>query len=356
VYDYKKLKNSSNQLTPTIGFNPDDGIKLGVSNTTTLFGFERNPYSSVHKLNASYFFATNGFEILHNNEFANILKKWNLGITTKFTSPNYSVNFFGFGNETTNPNFENDDQFDLDFNRVRLSEFSFSPSLSWKSNLDATFKTAITFESIEVEQTNNRFINTLGNSIENRQQFLGLEIDYNYVNKDYADFPTLGLEARFTAGYKTNLNASRGFAYITPSLAIDHKINTRGTLVLASKIGSQLNIGNNFEFYQAANIGANNSLRGLRNQRFAGKRSFYQTTDMRVVLKSLKTNLVPITIGAYGGFDYGRVWLSNDISNQWHTSYGGGLFINAARLVVGNASLFSGDEGLRFAFKLGFGF
>lgn len=356
VYDYKKLKNSSNQLTPTIGFNPDDGIKIGVSNTTTLFGFERNPYSSIHKLNASYFFATNGFEILHNSEFANILKKWNLGITTKFTSPNYSVNFFGFGNETTNPNFENNNQFDLDFNRVRISEFSFSPSLSWKSNLDATFKTAITFESIEVEQTNNRFINTLGNSIENRQQFLGLEIDYNYVNKDYADFPTLGLEARFTTGYKTNLNTSRGFAYLTPSLAIDHKINTRGTLVLASKIGSQLNIGNNFEFYQAANIGANNSLRGLRNQRFAGKRSFYQTTDMRVILKSLKTNLVPITIGAYGGFDYGRVWLSNDISNQWHTSYGGGLFINAARLVVGNASLFSGDEGLRFAVKLGFGF
>lgn len=357
VYDYKKVKNNSNLLTPTVGFNPDDGIKIGVANTTTLYGFERNPFTSIHKLKAAYYFATDGFEITHNSEFANVLKKWNLGIDLKLTSPNYSVNFFGFGNETENPNNIDSDQFNLDFNRVKLSEFKFAPSLSWKSNLEATFKTSIIYETIEVEQTNGRFINTLDKEIiEIRKNFLGVEAEYNFANKDHTVFPTLGVETHLILGYKNNLNSSKDFAYLKPSLAFDHKLISSGKLVLASKIGSHINIGNDFEFYQAASIGANNGLRGHRNERFTGKRSFYQTTDLRVIIANLKTNLVPISIGFYGGFDYGKVWFPNDNSKKWNNSYGGGLFINAANMVVGNASLFSAQEGLRFVFKLGFGF
>lgn len=356
IYNYKKLKNSSNQLMPTIGFNPDDGFKLGLANTTTLYGFERNPFTSIHKFKAAYYFATNGFEITHNSEFANVLKNWNLGLDFKITSPNYSVNFFGFGNETENPNDINESEFSLDFNRVKISEFKFAPSLSWRSNLGAIFKTSIVYETIEVEQTNGRFINTLENLVENRKNFLGVEAEYHFVNKDHNTFPTLGLEANLITGYKTNLDSSNNFTYLKPSLAIDHKVTTNGKLVLATKIGSHINIGNNFEFYQAATIGANTGLRGYRNQRFTGRTSLYQTTDLRMVVANLKTNLIPISIGLYGGFDYGKVWLTGDNSNKWNNAYGGGVFVNAAKIVVGNVSLFSAKEGLRFAFKMGFGF
>ena len=356
IYDYKKLKNSSNQLAPAIGFNPDDGIKLGITNTTTLYGFERNPFSSIHTFKAAYYFATNGFEITHNSEFANAFKNLNFGIDFRLTSPNYSINFFGFGNNKENPNFIDEDQFDLDFNRVKISEFKVAPSLSWKSNLGATFKTSIGYESVEVERSPNRFISTLGNNINSRKNFLGLEAEYNFINKDQKAFPTLGIEAQLIAGYKTNLSTSKGFTYIKPALSFDHKINSNGKIVVASKVGSHINFGNSFEFFQAATIGGDNGLRGFRNQRFTGKRSLYQTTDLRVVVAHLKTNLVPINLGFYGGFDYGKVWLSNNNSKKWNNSYGGGLFINAAEILVGNASLFSADEGLRFAFKLGFGF
>ena len=356
IYDYKKLKNSSNQLIPTIGFNPDDGFKLGLSNTTTLYGFERNPFTSIHKFNVAYFFATNGFEITHNSEFANVLKNWNLGLDFKLTSPNYSINFFGYGNETENLNDIDDDQYDLDFNRVKLSEFKFAPSLTWRGNLDALFKTSIIYESIEVEQTNGRFINMFDNIIENRKNFLGVEAEYNFVNKDYKAFPTLGFEAHLIAGYKTNLDSSNDFAYLKPALAFDHKLTSNGKVVLATKIGSHINFNNDFEFYQGANIGANEGLRGYRNQRFTGKDSFYQTTDLRIVATKFKTNLAPISIGFYGGFDYGKVWLSSNNSSKWNNSYGGGIFINTAKVLVGNFSIFSADDGLRFAFKAGFGF
>ncbi len=358
TYDYKKLKNSSNQLTPTIGFNPDDGVKIGVANTTTLFGFERNPFSSIHKFKAAYYFATQGFEIIHSSEFANAIKNWNLGVNTKLTSPNYSINFFGFGNNTSNPNDIDSDAFDLDFNRVKLSEFRVAPYLSWKGDLESIFKGLLSYETIEVEQTNGRFIDSFNNGgiTDRRQNFLGAEASYSFINKNHKVFPTLGIEAHFVAGYKMNLDSNTSFVYLKPSLAINHKLIASGRLVLASKVGSHINLGNDFEFFQAANLGANNGLRGYRNQRFTAKRSLYQTTDLRFVISKFKTNLIPVTLGVYGGVDYGRVWVSNDNSNKWNNSYGGGVFLNLSNFVVGNISLFNADEGSRFAFKLGFGF
>ena len=51
-----------------------------------------------------------------------------------------------------------------------------------------------------------------------------------------------------------------------------------------------------------------------------------------------------------------QVWLSSANSGQWNNSYGGGIFINTAKVLVGNVSVFSAEEGLRFAFKAGFEF
>ena len=358
AYDYKKLKNSANQFAPLIGYNPDDGIKIGFSDTFRTYGFKRNPFSSEQKIAATFYFATQGFDIEYNGEFANIIGKVNLGIDMRLTSPNYSINFFGFGNETINPNVANNKNFSLDYNRVKLSKFIVAPSLVWRGKLASKIKGIVSFQTIEVEQTQGRFINDFnkGKNIENRDSFVGVEVDYSYENKDDKVFPTLGMETSVLIGYKNNIDTSKGFAYLKPELSFDHKLEASGRLVLATKFGSHINFGNNFEFYQGANLGANNGLRGYRNQRFTGKHSYYQSTDLRMILGNFKTGVLPLSIGVYGGLDYGRVWLSNDTSKKWNNSYGGGVFVNASKMVVGNISLFSADENVRFSFKLGFGF
>jgi hemolysin activation/secretion protein len=128
-------------------------------------------------------------------------------------------------------------------------------------------------------------------------------------------------------------------------------------LVLATTLKTHLNFGDDYEFYQAANIGGTDGLRGYRNQRFTGKRAYYQNTDLRYSFSNIKTPLIPIKIGVYGSFDYGRVWLPNfDYSEKWHNSYGGGFFINGADLISANLGVFNSDDGLRAAFGLGFGF
>ena len=355
VYDYKKLKNSTNQLIPSIGANPDDGFKLGFVDVYTTYGFERNPFTTQHQFAASYYFATEGFELNYKGEFANVIGNFNLGLEANFTSPNYAFNFFGFGNQSVN--LEADGNENLDYNRVKLRTLKFEPSLKWIGRYGASFKFGLTYEAIEVEDTEGRFINEfIGDNTEVNNDFYGADAKYQFVNSDNEAFPTLGMLFSIHAGFRNNVDTSKGFGYIIPELGFDYKLEPNGQLVLATKLRGHFNLGNDFEFYQGATLGADNGLRGYRNQRFNGKRAFVQSTDLRLNLRKVRTSVMPLKLGLYGGFDYGRVWLQNDNSNRWNTSVGGGVFANAADLVTMNLSAFNSDEGLRLAFRLGFAF
>ena len=366
IYDYAKPKNSTNQFTPLLGANPDDGFKMGFTNVLTNYGFERNPFSSQHTFSGAYYFATSGFDFEYNGEFANVIGSWNLGLNAKYTSPNYAINFFGFGNSTPNLNSDDEDNFDLDYNRVKLSTLKFAPSLNWRGELGAHFKLGLSYESIEVEKTSDRYINTfyVANGEENQEDFVGVEAMYSYQNKDSEAFPTLGMQTSLKFGYTSNLEESKGFAYFIPELGFDYKLVPSGQLVFATHAKAHLIFGDDFEFYQGANLGANNGLRGYRNERFSGKNSFYQNTDLRLNLRTVKTGLLPLNIGVYAGFDYGRIWIDDELvlnsnsfnSSMWNSSIGGGVFANAADILTLNLSAFNSDDGLRLAFKVGFGF
>jgi|TARA_R110000744_G_scaffold22054_12_gene56682 hypothetical protein len=355
TYQPLKLRNSTRQIIPTVGFNPDDGMKLGFNATNTFYGLRQNPYTTQHNYNAAYYFATNGFELGYKGEFAHIFENWNLELAARFTSPNFSINFFGIGNETENF----DDTLEMDYNRVKIQHLNFSPSLIWRGQLGAKLRTGISLESLEVEETEDRFVNTFyqTNGEENRNSFIGVDAEYNFENLDKAAFPTMGMTTGLLIGYKASLeNQGQAYAYIVPSLSFDHKLVSNGRLVLASKWKAHFNLGDEYEFYQAASIGGIDGLRGFRNQRFSGKTSYYQNTDLRYNLKSLKTGLLPVTLGVYGGFDYGRVWTPNEDSDLWHTSYGGGFFLNGADVMTARLALFNSLDGPRFSFGVGFGF
>ena len=355
TYQPIKLKSSSNQLIPTIGSNPDDGFKIGFTNIYTFNGFKQNPFTNQHTVNAAFYFATSGYDLGYKGEFANIFGKANFELDVNFTSPNYSINFFGLGNETANM----DDVLDLDYNRVKLETIKVSPSLVWRGALGAKFRTGLTYEVLEVEETEDRFVNTfyVANGEDSSKTFVGADAEYSYANSDNTGFPTLGMATSLLIGYKSNTqDGSQNFGYVVPMISFDYKLVPSGRLVLASKWKAHFNIGDGFEFYQGASIGGLDGLRGYRNQRFTGKKAYYQNTDLRYSLKKIKTGLLPMTLGIYGGYDYGRVWIPNEVSDQWHNSYGGGFFLNAADIMSLTFAYFESDDGSRFTFGLGFGF
>jgi len=360
IFDHSKIENNTNAITPTLGFNPDDGLKIGLSETYTINGFERNPFTQRHHFSGAYFFATEGYELAYNGEIANLVGKFNLGLDVSFQSPNFAINFFGFGNGTENDE-PDDDDIDLDFNRVKIQQFKFKPSLIYKGKLGSEFKISASYEINETERTEDRFVSEVGNGLPNSafddQSFLGAEVGYHYENKDSKSFTTLGLKTSLIAGAKTNIDdTDRTFGYIIPSLSLDYKLDTHGNIVLATKFKGHVNLGDDFEFYQAASIGGTDGLRGFRNQRFTGNEAFYQNTDLRFNLKKFKTHVIPVSLGVYGSFDHGRVWSDFDISEEWNTSYGGGFWLTGANLFTARFGYFSSDEDSRITFGVGFGF
>ena len=358
-YDYKKRKYSINQLLPIIGVNPDDGLQIGFVNNFTTYGLQRNPFTTRHSISASYFTGNSGYNLSYKGEFSNIFHNWNFGVEGKYTSPNFAQNFFGFGNETE---YDKDDV-DLDFNRVSIREWSAAVSLIWRGRDGGSFYFKPLIESFEVDNDSDRFINSLpaDATLFEKQTYAGAEVNYSFKNKDDVSYPTLGLDVGITAGYKANIDGSgdatdNKFGYVKPHIAIDHRLNKSATLVLATKLGGEAILGDNFELYHAAQLGGGHSLRGFRKERFTGQYAIYQNTDLRLQLGKFKTSVIPLRYGITGGFDYGRVWIEDDSSDKWHNSVGGSFWISGLETFTANLGYFGSSDGGRISFVLGFAF
>lgn len=356
TFDYKKIKSSLNQIIPTIGANPDDGLKIGINNTLTNYGFSRNPFTTQHQFKAAYYFATKGYEVSYRFEKANLWDNINLQIIAGMQSPNFTFNFFGYGNATIN----NDNEFGLDYNRIKVRSAYINPQIVWKNKSGVTLATGINYENIEVQNTIGRFIENFSgipSYIFDEVQFLSSNVIFKFENFDNKAYPTIGMKTEIELGHKSNLKDSKKqFTYLIPEISFNHKIDPIGKWVIATKIKSHIHFTNDFEFYQAATIGGNDGIRGYRNQRFTGKQSLYQNTDLRFSFDPIKTQIFPVRIGFFSSFDYGRVWVKNDPTNQWHNSYGGGFFINGSELLSVNLGAFHSKEGARMAFSVGFQF
>ena len=357
TYNPEKKKYNEDILMPAIAFDADDGLQIGLASTFTKYGLTNNPFSAQHTLDARYHSATQGFSVQYNGEFAHIFKNWNFGLEAKFTTPTYAINYFGEGNETT----YDDDAVDMDYNRIGVSQISLAPSLIWKDALGYSFYFKPSIESYEVDRdpgniTTNAF--AADDALFDAQKYAGAEVGFQFKNKPgQLAFIRRGMELGLVAGYKKNIDGNNNeFAYVQPTVSFDYPLHPSGAAVLATMISGKAILGDNYEFYHGATVGGNTTIRGYRYERFNGKYSFYQSTDLRVGITKFKTHFIPIRLGVTAGFDYGRVWLDNDNSTQWHNSYGGSIFINGFQAFTGNIGYYNSQEGGRIIFMMGFKF
>ena len=170
--------------------------------------------------------------------------------------------------------------------------------------------------------------------------------------------PTQGMKFEVKAGGKLNLEDSeRVYGYIKPYLGFYNSIIRNRKLVLKTAVLGHFNVGRNYEFYQSAQIGGENLLRGYRNQRFSGQSALAGNVDLRYSFDQFKTRLLPLQIGVFVGTGTGRVWLEGaDITNTWHSDFGGGFWLNSTDAIQGTLNLFTGEDGLRFSFGFSFNF
>ena len=357
TYDKDKKTFSSGSIIPDIGYNPDYGFFFGFEYVKSINRFKRNPFTSQHTFAGEIHSATNGFKINYESEFASIMGKYNLLVGANFKSPDLSENFFGYGNET--PNFE--DEVGLSYNRVGISEIGVKAGLVNKTPFGSFFGFTASFEGVEVQEEDGRFITedfiTTDADFFDRKYFAGLDAMYRYESYDDRLNPTRGMLFELNLGAKLNTaDPDRQYGYFKPYMGFYNAITNNRKLVLKTRAEAHINIGNEYEFYQAAQLGAATGLRGYRLERYTGKSSFGTGADLRYSFNTVKTSFLPFQPGIYLGYDLGRVWMDSQSSKRWHDSYGGGIWINSADAIQGNFSLFAGEEGARFQFGIGLKF
>ncbi len=354
AYDYRKQIEHSQGIVSAIGYNPDDGFRAAVQYVYSVDGYQRNPFSQKHSFNAAYFSDRNSFEIGYSGEFANIINNLNLNVGGRFTSPNFTRNFFGYGNETKNFQAERGYR----YNRIEVQQISANVGLLRNSNFGSFFKLQASFDAFKANKLPNNFISDTNIWSTDQSVYYGtLEGVYNYRSYDNTIDPSIGMMFDLNAGITDNLERmDEVFGFIKTRIGFYNALVNSKKLILKTNLSYEVNLGENYQFYQAPSLGGDNGLRGYREQRFTGKSYLVGSADLRYSLPSFNIGLRPFKMGVYAGADLGRVWLRQNVSEKWHNSYGGGFWIHGVGGLNANVSMFSSKESNRFVFGLGFDF
>lgn len=356
-FNYKKLPLNVNLLLPNVGYNPEDGVKLGFMFSSTRSKFVQDPFTSQHKLKGFYSFNTQGLELEYKGVFPNATNNWMFTLGGRATSPNYAINFYGFGNNTYFFDEEKGDE----YKRVRIQSYEVKPGYRYADKEGSILAFNVTYKALKVADDSRYFIASAPNIVDPKvfdfQQYGGIDVNYKYEQYNYKANPTVGFKFNTNLGWKMNLgDTKQNFPYLDVEANFIHYIDRGERLILATNFAYQTRLNNKYDFYDAATIGGNGNLRGFRPERFTGKTSYVQTTDVRYNLGQFTAGFIPMSYGVYGGFDYGRVWQPEEYSNKWHNSYGAGIWVNAIEQATLHCSYFSSVDGGRFVFGLGFGF
>ena len=235
---------------------------------------------------------------------------------------------------------------------MKLRTYMFNPSFEMDLRKEEVMTFFGSLDMYKAKRTDDRYIYTVygeDHPIFRTNYFVGLGATYRITKQPYSWLPLL--ETEWTAGWKMNLKKpERNFPYAQGSLSWNVRFLDRFTW--ASLMKGTVLFDNDYEFYQAATI----DLRGFRENRFIGKQSFYQYSDLRLDMGKLKNPFTPLKYGLFAGFDYGRVWFPDERSHSWHTSYGGGIWLTFLNKFTTKYSWFGSTDSFRFAFELGLGF
>ena len=332
------------------GYNPDDGFYIGGGLVFRKQHFGKAPYGWVQLVAVNYAFATGAYNFWYKGIFNQALGNWNIIVDARINAPNYVFNFFGLGNDTK---VIVDDR---DFNRVRSNQWITSAGVEKKMGPYWSFEALPFYQSVEVERSKERFVTQpiagLDSAVFTKKHFAGanLKLEYNYT--DNILYPRKGVIITSNLGFTQSItDEDRSFPH--GGLSITGYASVKA-LTFAVRVGTAANFGDEFEFYQANTIGGSNNLRGFRRDRFSGKTSIYQNTELRLDLGTANLYILKGQIGLLAFSDLGRVWMPNEESNTVHWGYGGGLFFVPYNKIAFTVTYGASNEDQLVTLRAGF--
>ena len=340
-----------------VGYNAEDGFLIGGGIHERTFNFRKTPYSTDQKLTTLFAVADKAYQIKYTGAFLDLFHKTDLVAEGEFINPTLN-NFFGFGNET-----KKDPNADLHYYRVRFTDVDGSLLLRkryFRNVLSIGVGPAFYYYSKKYENEYDRILahpDIVGldsASIYSPKSYAGGKLSINVNNLNAELFPTRGVDwsTNFTSMQGLNTN-SKSITKLESNMTVYASLSDPAKVVAVLKIGGGHIFSQQFEYFQALTLGADNYLRGFRKDRFSGSSLAYADLELRVKICDVKSYIMPGAFGVVGFNDFGRVWIKNEHSNTWHDAYGAGLYYTPFNMVIISATTaFSGEEAL-FNFTIG---
>ena len=347
---------------PLAGFNVDDGLLLGARGDWIIPAFKRQPYGQRHSVGATYAFATGGLEFESKHEFIGAASRWDLLVYTNLRNDRYAFNFFGLGNDSE-PTAAPIDRSNLNFYRVRQNLAALHLGLQRRFGDElGKFVVGPLIEATSIQDTPDRFIGRDDTGLQmsdlEARLYVGLRAALSLSSIDNHISPREGFQFHLSSSLRSDLRGSdRSFMRYETGLKLYKSIG-RGTnpLTFATYVGAA-HAGADTDFFLLPTLGQQENIRGFFQERYRGRTSFFQLTDVRLSIGGWNNAILPFSFGLTGSFDHGRIWSPGENSDTWHSSYGGGIFLVPLNLTVVTVSyhVADGETGL-FRVKVGHGF
>jgi len=302
----------------TLTFARDAGAFIGGGFIFQRHGFRTYPYKRQHTFRAGYATEAETFRLEYIADF----RRMNSGVRTTFRALASGIEvlrFHGFGNETS---IVDDD----DFYRVKQEHYVLEPTLHLPLARDLTFSVGPTLKYASSDLDPTRLIGLTRPYGSNDFGQVGGHASLTLDLRDHAKAPRSGIFMQAAGSYYPSawdvdsgaFGEVHGEAatYLTASMPLEP--------TLALRVGGK-KVWGTFPFHEAAFIGGESTVRGFREQRFAGDASLYGNAELRLFLSKFFV-LLPGEFGIFGLGDVGRVYLDGETSDKWHSAFGGGIW------------------------------
>lgn len=308
---------------PWLRGSSDEGAFIGAGISVIDYEFRADPFDKIMTLQGGYATTPGAYEAEFSEFFPHRLGG---AISVSLRASSLDVlNFFGYGNTTpldktlyTNAGY-----------RLHQQQYTLSHGYSFAPLEHTTIWGMVALRYVKTEADpikdssviRKRYSYGIG-PLTSMRFSAGIAFD----SRDNERAASTGLYAGFSS-YWTPEIINNSFAYTT--LRADIRgfatFDIATPVTLALRMRAEKFFGEH-PFYESALLGGAQTLRGYYVDRFAGEESILASGDLRIQIAKIDV-FVPSTIGILGFFDAGRVYVDNDFSNLWHTSFGGGVWI-----------------------------
>jgi hypothetical protein len=359
-YDYFNYNYNKTFPTIAVGYNPDDGLSLGLGLRIIRHGFRKTPYKTLHELSVTHSLSTEAWRFRYNNEFISALgKKTDITTSIDIRSPNNTTNFFGWG---MNSVYDKTKPGKFKYYRARYDLADFYLLIRHRFSEKVSMSLGPTYQYYEMDSddklNNKRFISLTGTgagkngldsaTIFSKQKYFGVYWQLWVDTRNSKVLPEKGITWMNSLRYLGGVGDTKlGPTIINSDFTFYLKL-VHDRLTFADRIGFGTTLGD-YNFHQAQYLGNNEYLRGWRKDRFAGKTKFYNQAELRWRVSNFKTYLFPGALGFVFFLDAGRVWVDNDDVSRFPIGYGLGFWISPLRRILISVNYgFSSEDKIPF--------